>query len=65
MSHQEAVELADIVEEGLTARFSTKPLLPCQLIRDREFQLSDGNRFPLVRAEPAPLSSDFFFCLFL
>jgi insulysin len=42
VSLQQAVELVDIVENGVVGHFSTKPLLPCQLIRDREFQLNDG-----------------------
>ena len=42
VSLQQAVELVDIVENGVVGHFSTKPLLPCQLIRDREFQLDDG-----------------------
>lgn len=36
------MEMVDTVESGLKTHFATKPLLPCQLIRDREVQLNDG-----------------------
>ena len=42
-SLQHASDMVDMVESGLINNFSTKPLLPCQLIRDREFQLVNGN----------------------
>ena len=40
---QQAMNMVDTVESGLKTHFATKPLLPCQLIRDREVQMGDGN----------------------
>ena len=42
VTKQQAIDMADMVETGFKTRFNSKPLLPCQLIRDREFQLYDG-----------------------
>ena len=39
---QQAMDMVDTVESGLKTHFATKPLLPCQLIRDREVQMNDG-----------------------
>ena len=36
------MDMVDTVESGLKTHFATKPLLPCQLIRDREVQMNDG-----------------------
>ena len=47
---QQAFDMVDVVESNFKTHFSTKPLLPCQLIRDREFQLGEGIVF-LVLAE--------------
>lgn len=38
------MDMVDTVESGLKTHFSTKPLLPCQLIRDREVQMNDGKK---------------------
>ena len=40
---QQAIDMVETVENSFVAHFGTKPLLPCQLIRDREFQLINGN----------------------
>lgn len=39
---QQAFDMVDVVESNFKTHFATKPLLPCQLIRDREFQLGEG-----------------------
>ena len=38
------MDMVDTVESGLKTHFATKPLLPCQLIRDREVQMNDGKK---------------------
>jgi len=43
VTKQQAMDMAELVETGFKTQFNTKPLLPCQLIRDREFQLADGS----------------------
>ena len=40
---QQALAMVETVEDGFVSHFATKPLLSCQLIRDREFQLVNGN----------------------
>ncbi|XP_076044547.1 insulin degrading metalloproteinase isoform X2 [Oratosquilla oratoria] len=42
VTKEQALDLATLVEEKLTSVSSTKPLLPSQLRREREFQLDDG-----------------------
>lgn len=41
VTQEKAIELSSIVEDKLLANMKTKPLLPSQLIRDREVQLRD------------------------
>lgn len=40
---EKALKLAQIVEDRLKSRVALRPLLPQQLLRDREIQLVDGN----------------------
>lgn len=45
LTKQQAMDMVDTVESGLKTHFATKPLLPCQLIRDREVQMNNGANF--------------------
>ncbi|XP_054708191.1 insulin-degrading enzyme-like [Uloborus diversus] len=42
LSKKKALSLMNIVESALEKNMNTKPLMPSQLVRDREVQLSDG-----------------------
>lgn len=63
------MEMVNTVESGLITHFATKPLLPCQLIRDREVQLSEGNIVENTFPSHAPfmmvfswLGANFLYC---
>jgi len=45
VTKDQAIAMVETVEDGFVSHFATKPLLPCQLIRDREFQLTNGCNF--------------------
>uniref|UniRef100_A0A646QDK3 Insulin-degrading enzyme n=1 Tax=Hemiscolopendra marginata TaxID=943146 RepID=A0A646QDK3_9MYRI len=45
ISKQKAFELVTIIESKLQQNMKSKPLLPSQLIRDREVQLSNGSSY--------------------
>jgi len=45
VTKDQAIDMVETVENSFVAHFGTKPLLPCQLIRDREFQLINGCNF--------------------
>lgn len=57
--------MVDTVESGLKTHFATKPLLPCQLIRDREVQMNNG-KSDSINAHSVSLSTNVsFIVLFL